>query len=273
MIILASRLEGVRSARLFLSKRGQRVDPCGAAGRDIAGHKSRSEKNERHADQRSDVHGADVVQQALQRFPNEVNAGKPDGHADQGGAHAFADDQFEDLWAASAEGNANSQLVISLSDREGHDAVNADGGQEQRQRGKSSEDEDGKAVAYEGIAYDLIHGADVRHGVIGIDRANGGGDPRGYRAGVSIGADADGGVGPGALIKRHINLGGAGGGMAVVLDIMKNAHNLPFDRRAEGGNFIGEQFRDFDALGERVEARQVLAGKAFADYCDPRSAG
>ena len=50
-------------------------------------------------------------------------------------------------------------------------------------------------------------------------------------------------------------------------------HAQPFDGSAEGRNFVGEQFDDFDALGEGIEAGQILAGEAFADHGDAGSSG
>jgi hypothetical protein len=115
-------------------------------------------------------------------------------------------------------------------DGEGHHIVDADGGQQERQSGKTSEDEGGKAISDEGFADDLIHGVDASYRVIRIHRPNGCGDTRCDGSWVSIGADTNRRVWPGALVKRHIGLCGTGGGMALILDVVKNADCLPLYR-------------------------------------------
>jgi len=164
--------------------------------------------------------------------------------------------------------------VVSLSDGEGHDAIDADSGQEKCQYGKTSEDEDCEAVGDERFADNLVHGADVNHGEIGIDGTDGGGDSSGDGAGIAVGADADVGVGPGELVKRKVNFGGGGGGgVAFVLDVVEDADDLPFEDCAEGGILVGDKLDHSDTLGEWVEAGEVLAGEALADHGDARSAG
>lgn len=58
--------------------------------------------------------------------------------------------------------------------------------------------------------------------------------------------------------------------MALILHIVKNTNNLPFDRGAERRSVIRQQFYDFDALRERVQPEQILPGKALADDGDAR---
>ena len=176
--------------------------------------------------------------------------------------------------AACAEGHADAQLVFSLGDGESHDAVDADRGEEESEHGEGAEYEDGEAVGDKVFADDLVHGADVGHGEIGIHGTDGGGDAGGDGGRIAVGADGDGRVGPRGLVKGKVNFGGAGGcGMAFVLDVVEDANDLPFDGRAERGNLVGEQLDDFDALGERVESGKILAGEAFADHGDAGCSG
>ena len=164
--------------------------------------------------------------------------------------------------------------MCTLGDGESHDAVDADRGEEESEHGEGAEYEDGEAVGDKVFADDLVHGADVGHGEIGIHGTDGGGDAGGDGGRIAVGADGDGRVGPRGLVKGKVNFGGAGGcGMAFVLDVVEDADDLPFDGRAERGNLVGEQLDDFDALGERVESGKVLAGEAFADHGDAGCSG
>ena len=175
----------------------------------------------------------------------------------KGGPHTFADDQFEDVGAACAEGHADAHFLKALGDGEGHDAVDADGGEEEREYGEGAEDEDGEAVGDEGFADDLVHGADARHGEIGIYGTDGGGNAGGHGAGGFLLVRTPMVVlGPGALVKGEVNFSGAGGGgVAFVLHIVEDADDLPFDaRRRRGGILVGDKLDDFNALGEWVEA-------------------
>ena len=178
------------------------------------------------------------------------------------------------MGTAGAEGHANAHFMIALGYGEGHDAIYADRGEGEREYGEGAEDENGEAVGDEGFTDDLVHGADTRHGEIGIDGTDGGGDAGCDGAGISVGADSHGGEGPGALVKRKVNFGrGCGAGVAFVLDVVEDANDLPLDRWAEGRILVGDKLEDFDALGEGIESGEVLAGEGFADHGDARSAG
>ena len=135
---------------LLLAQSGHGIDFGGAARRSVASEKSRGQKDGGNGEEGTDVDGADIVEQATKGFADEVNAGKSYGHADQGRGHAFTDQLPKDVRRAGAEGNANPHFVIALRHGKGHHAVNADGGEKQRKPGKTSEDNQGKAIAYEG---------------------------------------------------------------------------------------------------------------------------
>src|SRR6202040_1900610 len=98
------------------------------------------------------------------------------------------------------------------------------------------------AVGYERLAGDLVHRAHSRHWVVGIHGTNGGGNTRRHSSWGSIGPNANRCIKPGALVKRHIYLSGAGRRVALILHVVKNADNLPFHWGPEGRSVIGEQF-------------------------------
>ena len=127
-----------------------------------------------------------------------------------------------------------------MLDREGHDAVDADGREDEGYGGKGGKERGGEAVARERFIDELIHGANLVEGQIGIQRLNRGGDAGGV-------AHGDTRAGPGALRERNINFGVSFAANAGIVDVAIDANNLPFDLRTYPAD-ARDQLPDEDTL-------------------------
>ena len=61
--------------------------------------------------------------------------------------------------------------------------------------------------------------------------------------------------------------------MTVILHVVKDADDLPFDGRAQRLVRARNQFRNFDTLCERIESLQKLVDESFADHSHAQAAG
>ena len=80
--------------------------------------------------------------------------------------------------ARRAQGHANADLVRLLLHQVGHHAVDADAGEHQRQHAEYAHQHRDVDQAQRLIVNQGVHGADIGDGLLGIDRAYGGGDRR-----------------------------------------------------------------------------------------------
>ena len=83
------------------------------------------------------VHGADAVEQRLQRAAQEERARQPEQRARAHDQRAFAQHEPEDARSASAERHANADLAASLRHLIREHTVDADCGKEQRHGARS----------------------------------------------------------------------------------------------------------------------------------------
>ena len=103
------------------------------------------------------------------------------------------------LFAAGAEGHAQADFVFALGDGEGHDAVDADGGEQESEHGKADEEHHGEAVAGEDVVLDLIHGSRLASAICGSTEWTAAAMLFDHGRRIAGGAHADGGAGPGDL--------------------------------------------------------------------------
>ena len=81
-------------------------------------------------------------------------------------------DKAKDVTPLCAERHAHSNLVRALHDEERHDAVNSDGGENERDRGKNSEQHDREMSRRDGFGDHLLKRAHVGNRLRGIDCLN-----------------------------------------------------------------------------------------------------
>ena len=78
--------------------------------------------------------------------------------------HAVPDHELADRGAVCAQGHADAHLLGALLDGVGHQPVNADGGQDQRDGAEDGEQQHVEAFARGGAPHHLVHGSHVRYG-------------------------------------------------------------------------------------------------------------
>ncbi len=238
-------------------------DRGGAAGGDEAGYDRGDKQQECDGREDGEVELSDSVEGALHAAADEVGSDEADGEADAGENQAFPDDEGNDTAAVCAEGHAEGDLVRALRHREGHDAVDTECGEKKRNGGEADEEDESEAVVGENQLADLLHGAGLGEGYLGVDGVDGCGDALDHGGGVVDGADADACTGPGSLPEGDLHLG-AVFAEAAAADVVVDADDLPLDGRAEFGD-AGDELLDGDALLERVDAFEVLLHEVFVD--------
>ncbi len=117
-------------------------------------------------------------------------ADESDGESDAGEGEAAGDNHADDARCAGAQGHAESDFAAALGDRVGEHAVEADGREDQRERGEGSEQSHLLLAVGDVEVDDFVHGAELGDGLVGIDggddAADGGSDGVAGRAAVRM---------------------------------------------------------------------------------------
>ena len=122
-----------------------------------------------------------------------------DDDADDGEAHALPDDEIANAGAVGAERHADAHFLRALLHGVRHEAVDADGGEDERGGSEDGEQEHVEVLARGGVVDDFGHGADAGDGKAAAGLAQLFGDGGDVLVRVAVGADepdhgADAGV-------------------------------------------------------------------------------
>ena len=79
------------------------------------------------------------LQAARHKLREEIRANETDHEADHDQAHAMAGDQAQDITGLRAERHPHADLLGALPDGISHHAIQADRGEEERERGENRE--------------------------------------------------------------------------------------------------------------------------------------
>src|SRR6185437_1295920 len=82
---------------------------------------------------------------------------------------AFANDEAQNIVSLRSNGHANAYFMSSLAYRIGHQAVDADGGKNQRQRCKYAEKRHIEALLIERDGHQLDQGMNITEGNLTVD--------------------------------------------------------------------------------------------------------
>ena len=118
---------------------------------------------------------------------------------------ALAEDQAQDVLTLRAQRHANADFLRAQSDAVGHDAVNSDGREDQREGAEDAEKHQSEAARRDGIVHALLHGVDGEDGLVFINRGDGGANRGGEARGIEGGADDEVHVVSRLLAVRIIN--------------------------------------------------------------------
>ena len=164
--------------------------------------------------------------------------------ADDGEAHPMPDDQGADAGAVGAEGHADAHFLGALLDGVGHEAVDADGGQDKRGDSEDGEEEHVEVLTRGGVPDDLGHGADAGDGKAAAALAQLTGDGGNILMRITVGTDqpdhgADVGVEGGHAI-GDLRAGNDHEGARIVVeaaiaDVADDADDLPGGLSRTGG--------------------------------------
>ena len=99
------------------------------------------------------------------------------------------DDERADAGAVGAEGHADAHLLGALLDGVGHEAVDADGGEDERGGSEDGEQEHVEVLARGGLDDDFGHGTDAGDGEAAAGLAELIGDGGNVLVGIAVGAD------------------------------------------------------------------------------------
>jgi hypothetical protein len=112
----------------------------------------------------SGIPGFDAEEEAGDEAGEAEGRADADDDANDGEAHAMPDDEGADAGAVGAESHADAHLLGALLDGVGHEAVDADGGQDERGGSEDGEQEHVEVLARGGVDDDFGHGAHAGYG-------------------------------------------------------------------------------------------------------------
>src|ERR1700683_1241207 len=85
----------------------------------------------------------------------------------------MAEDEPENIFTLSAEGETHAQLARALADGIGEQAIDAGDGDEERDETEDAEQTRGEGLRAEGGVDDLLHGGLIRKGEVGVQLMHG----------------------------------------------------------------------------------------------------
>ena len=95
---------------------------------------------------------------------------------------------------SGADGHADADFAGALGDGVGENAEGSDGGEQERDEGKGTEERGGHALARDGVGEDGVDGFDVIDGLSGVGGEDGVSNERGSGVGIERGANEQDGV-------------------------------------------------------------------------------
>src|SRR4029077_8364439 len=99
-----------------------------------------------------------TVQHLVHEARESERSGDADEHAKDGHLHVVGEHEAQNVPAARAESHANADFLGALADEIRNDAVDANAGKKQRERGEDAEEYHGEAASSERIRDDLVYG-------------------------------------------------------------------------------------------------------------------
>ena len=133
------------------------------------------------ADERRGIVGGDAEDQRRHQARQPEGERKPHDQAGADGQHAAPEDHGEHVVPLRAQRHADADLVGLLRDHVGHHAIHADGREQQRQHTENAHQHRHVVQADGAVVNGRLHGPHVGDGLLGVHRADGGGD-RGRQA-------------------------------------------------------------------------------------------
>jgi hypothetical protein len=149
---------GVPALVLVAAQHGQRIEARGAACRQTAGEQGDGQQQGSGSRERQHLERADFGEQARQDAGHRCGRERAQGESRHPQSHATAEHVAQDPRAACAERQAHRDLPRALSDRDGHDARDAQPGKQQAEHPESDRDHGTEPVAPQ------------RTGVVPVDR-------------------------------------------------------------------------------------------------------
>src|SRR5215469_4512492 len=263
------------TGRLFVAQGGHGIDLRGATSRRVAGKKGGQQENGSDGGESAVVDGADAVKQVFHHATDTPRTGQAEEDADHSEAEAFLQDHAENLLRTRAEGHAQTDFVSALRDGEGHDAINAEGGEDQGDEGKGAEENGAETIAPHRFVEHLIHGLDVGHGEVGVQGLDDGRDAGGGAGGIAEGTNSHVNAWPRTLREGDNDFGALAVLGIATPNIFVNSDYLPGNGRAKFCK-PGNQLLYRDALGEGIDVGEIFADELSVHDGDghtPRSIG
>src|SRR5580658_4372908 len=186
--VVAQRHGDYAGSRSFVAQGDDGVNAQGAEGWDVAGQEGDGCEEDGYGCERYRVIGAYGKKQAGEEACQRGGDGEADGYAEKCDARALAENEAQDVLTLRAERHANADFLSAQCDAVSHDAINSNGGEDQRECAEDSEEHEGEAACGDGIVHELLHGIDGEDGLVFINcsdgYANGGSEARRINGGA-----------------------------------------------------------------------------------------
>src|SRR6185437_2653092 len=159
----------------LLAQGGEGIYAAGAAGGEVTSGARHRDKDGGGPEQRSRVvvGQAEQIELAGGGLGAGNGGGDADDHADDDHQQRLSQDHSDDGAGTGAEGHADSDLGSAAGNAVGHDAVKADGGQQQGQEAEEGAELGQQLLGDEGAANHRVHVADCAHLDVGVEVADG----------------------------------------------------------------------------------------------------
>ena len=153
--------ESFARADLFDAEGSHWVKLGGALCRDPGCSEGDQGQDDWDGDEDERVPGFDSIEEAGDEAREAEGSCCAYEDANNGEGHALADNEVADCGAVGPEGHADAHLLRALLHRVGHEAIDANSGEDERAGSEDSEKEHVEVLARGGADDDFIHSADV----------------------------------------------------------------------------------------------------------------
>src|SRR5579859_7134464 len=168
----------------LISERDERIDASSALRGNVSGQNGNAGKNGEHGGEGRWIAGPGFKEKGRDPLSGDERDDGADGDAHESETQCVVHDAEENVAAAGAERHANADFLALPRDHIGDDAVNAERGEEQAERGERTDEHDEEAARRRGSFHDLLQHAKFADRPLGIKVAHGfdEGGPENFRA-------------------------------------------------------------------------------------------
>ena len=242
-------------------QRHHRIDACGAAGGNVAGPQRDGQEDQRERGVHQRIGGRDAVEERREEPHRWDREGYADRDAGNRKSQHAPENEPHDVGASGAERQPDTKLPAPLLDPLRHDSVETNRGEQQRQRGKNTEQPGTDASAPRRVAETIGHHLDVDDRHVVIERRDLLPHHRHERARRQVTLDKDEPAGSHRLQQRQIHVRTDRRFHAAVADILHDADDL-------GAITAKAPLPDCEAFADRILAAPVRSGRGFVDDHD-----